>query len=141
VRKWLAVLAVITFFGYSMEGAAKSLKKFKLAPSQIKNLAPNHGRCAATDMITVQGHKVGYMYRDNPQAKDDSGWAFFDGHEQPSYLDDPKNIGIYDVNTIANYDPDIIPFLDMPVGSTFERDPKSGKLSKTDSAVPADETK
>jgi hypothetical protein len=28
---------------------------------------------------------------------------------------------IYDVNTIVNYDPDILPFLDFPVGSEIER--------------------
>lgn len=33
------------------------------------------------------------------------------------------NLGIYDVNTIANYDPDIVPFLDSPFGRAFERDP------------------
>jgi len=34
----------------------------------------------------------------------------------------PANIGVYDVNTIANYDRDIIPLLDAPPGSAFERD-------------------
>ena len=31
-------------------------------------------------------------------------------------MDEASNHGVYDVNTIANYDPDIIPLLDAPVG-------------------------
>jgi Protein of unknown function (DUF2185) len=34
----------------------------------------------------------------------------------------PDNWALYDVNTIANYDPTIIPYLDSPVGSAFGRD-------------------
>jgi hypothetical protein len=37
------------------------------------------------------------------------------------YVDDPNNTAIYNINTIANYDPDVIPFLDAPIGSAFER--------------------
>ena len=37
-------------------------KKFKLKTSDIKKLAMGYGGCIATDMITVEGNKVGYMY-------------------------------------------------------------------------------
>ena len=43
------------------------------------------------------------------------------------------NSGIYDVNTIANYDPEIIPFLDSPFDTAFERDPRSGLFMRIDS--------
>jgi len=87
----------------------------------------------ATDMITVHGQKVGYMYRLAPDPKSkfsdvDSGWTFLAGTESQDYLDDPRNIAIYDVNTIANYDRDVIPFLDAAVGSAFSRDPGSGRF-------------
>ena len=36
-------------------------------------------------------------------------------------MDEPSNHAVYDVNTIANYDPDIVPLLDAPVGAQFER--------------------
>ncbi|MCH9693421.1 MAG: DUF2185 domain-containing protein [Gammaproteobacteria bacterium] len=51
----------------------------------------------------------------------DSGWRFFTGEETQEYIDDLNNTGIYEVNTIANYDPDIIPYLDAPPGSKFGR--------------------
>ena len=61
------------------------------------------------------------MYREKPEDKKDSGWRFFSGYEEQDYVDDPKNTMIYKLNTIANYDPAIIPYLDMPVGTSWER--------------------
>lgn len=100
---------------------AKSQKKFALKGDQIRLLAEGFGGCIASDMITVDGRKVGYMYRDEPHNDLDSGWVFTAGQETQAYMDDSAKHGIYDVNTIANYDPDIIPFLDAPTGSAFER--------------------
>ena len=103
-------------------------KKFALSADQIKPLAKNRGACFATDMITVEGRKVGYMYRDEPSNEQDSGWVFTSGLESQAYMDDAANHGIYDVNTIANYDPDVIPFLDAPAGTAFERQSPSGQI-------------
>ena len=105
---------------------AKSQKKFALRADQIRPLAEGHGGCFATDMITVEGRKVGYMYREEPDFESDSGWRFMAGRESPEYMDDADNIAIYDVNTVANYDPDIIPLLNAPVGSVFEREGGTG---------------
>ena len=117
-------------------------KNFCLQASEIKELAPGHGGCMASDMITVHGKCVGYMYRVMPDprsdfSKVDSGWVFLSGTESQDYLDDPRNIAIYDVNTIANYDPDIIPLLDAPFGSAFARDPSQGQFVPGD-LPPAD---
>lgn len=79
------------------------------------------GSCFATDTITVDGMKVGYMYREEPDDKMDSGWRFFSGTENQEYVDDPNNTMIYHVNTIANYDRSIIPYLDLPFGTELER--------------------
>ena len=103
---------------------------FKLAGHEITSLAPGRGSCIATDRITVEGEKVGYMYREDPDPENaaDSGWRFFSGTEDDAYANDPDNLQIYDVNTIANYDPEIIPFLDAEVPSAFARDAETGKL-------------
>ncbi|MBS0267287.1 MAG: DUF2185 domain-containing protein, partial [Planctomycetes bacterium] len=91
-------------------------KKFALRADQMRPLVKNRGACFATDLITVAGRQVGYMYRDEPGNAQDSGWVFTAGQESQAYMDDADNHGIYDVNTIANYDPEIIPFLDAPPG-------------------------
>ncbi|MBW8686977.1 immunity protein Imm33 domain-containing protein [Chitinophaga rhizophila] len=51
----------------------------------------------------------------------DSGCVFFSGTETQDYLDNPDNMMLYDVNTIANYDSSIIPFLNAEIGSEFEK--------------------
>lgn len=96
-------------------------KIFKIPGDQIKQLIPNMGGCFATDHITVLGKKVGYMYRESADRAEDSGWRFFSGEESQAYVDDSSNTSIYAVNTIANYDPAIIPHLDSPAGSAFGR--------------------
>lgn len=96
-------------------------KAFKIPANQIRQLIPNMGGCFVSDRITVDGAPVGYMYREQPDNDIDSGWRFFAGDESQEYTDTPDNFGIYDVNTICNYDPAIIPFLKTPVGSAFGR--------------------
>ena len=104
-----------------------SSKPFKLRADEIRPLVIGRGGCFATDHITVEGHHVGYCYRESPNFRNDSGWRFFSGQESDEYANDPANIAIYDVNTIANYDPEIIPLLDAPHGSAFARD-RSGRF-------------
>ena len=115
-------------------------RQFKIPAAQIKPLAEGHGACLATDMITCGGHKVGYMYREKPDFDEDSGWRFFSGKESPDYLDDPNNTTAYDVNTIANYDPAIIPLLNSPIGTAFERQGFFKKFVRVPFEPPEDET-
>ena len=75
----------------------------------------------ATDRITVDGASVGWMYREEPIRELDSGWRFFAGDEDDAYMNDLQRHDVYDVNTIVNYDPDILPFLDAEIGSRFKR--------------------
>ena len=101
-------------------------KPLRLRADQIRPIATGHGECIATDIIACGGRKVVFMYREAPDRELDSGWRFMSGYESHEYMNDPNNHAIYDVNTIANYDPDITPFLDAPVGSTFERQSGTG---------------
>ena len=96
-------------------------KQFKLSAEQIVNLAQGYGGCFATDKITVEGELVDYMYREESDFEADSGWRFFSGTEDQAYVDNAENTMIYNVNTVANYDPAITPYLDYPIGSHLER--------------------
>ena len=96
-------------------------KNFKLKENEFLDLVPQMGGCFATDKITVDGMKVGYMYREESDEKTDSGWRFFSGTEDQEYVDNPDNTMIYNVNTIANYDRAIIPYLDFSFGTELER--------------------
>ena len=109
-----------------------------LIPAEkIRQLAPNHGGCIASDRIVVDGERVGFMYRDEPANDLDSGWRMVAGDESDEYMDESSNHDVYDVNTLANYHPDIIPLLDAPVGAQFERS-EDGRFVAVESA-PFDE--
>ena len=97
------------------------MKSYQLSPTQIQTLVPHMRSCIASDMITVQGLKVAYMYREEAQSSDESGWVFLSGEEGDDYIEDPENLGLYEVNVIANYDADIIAHLNAPAGSHFAR--------------------
>lgn len=104
----------------------------------IKNLIdwkePNGEGCMASDKITKEGFKVGYMYREQPsEGKPDSGWRFMAGNEDEEYMENPDNFHIFAINTICNYDSDIIPYLQSEIGTSYIRvdDKKFEKDDKT----------
>jgi hypothetical protein len=96
-------------------------KQFLLNPKDIKQLIDPMGSCLASDKITVDGMKIGFMYREEPEDTNDSGWRFLSGTETQTYIDNPNNSMVFEVNTIANYDKAIIPYLNSSVGSELER--------------------
>lgn len=102
-----------------------SVRDFAIPGSEIRPMLRNWrgpSGCIATDRILVDGCRVGYMYREAPDYEEDSGWRFLAGDESDLYLAEPQNSDVYDLNTICNYDTDIMPFLSYPAGSAFERD-------------------
>jgi hypothetical protein len=83
---------------------------------------PNGEGCMVSDMITKEGWKVGYMVRDIPnETMPDSGWTFFKGDEDEEYMSNPDNFHIFAINTVCNYDPDIIPYIHSKIGTSYIR--------------------
>lgn len=78
--------------------------------------------CMASDRIVVEGMKVGYCYRERPLLSDrgwNSGWVFFANDNED---DDEGKLRYYPLNTVCNYDPDIIGLLGSQYGKVFYRD-------------------
>jgi hypothetical protein len=100
----------------------------RLEASDIRSLPDGYGACFATDRITVDGERVGYMYRKEPDNDHDSGWRFTAGTESEAYMDDPAHSSITHVSTVASIDPDIVPFVDAPVGTILVRWPTGSPL-------------
>ena len=96
-------------------------KIYFLPKDQIQRLVSGYGAGLASDMITVDGLPVCFMYREGPRHDHDSGWCFMSGQETDEYANDIENLAYYNINTIVNYDRSIIPLLDAPIGSAFER--------------------
>ncbi len=97
------------------------MKNFLDNPDAIRDIAMGFGACMATNRIVKDGQKVGFMYRDRPEFEGDSGWRFLAGDEDDDYMDNHLNSKIYDVNTIANYDEAIVPYLKLSTGIELER--------------------
>ena len=88
----------------------------------IKWNEPNGEGCLVSDKITKEGYKIGYMYREKPDdGRPDSGWRFMAGNESDEYNSNPDNTHVFAVNTICNYDPDIVPYIHSPIGSVYIR--------------------
>lgn len=82
----------------------------------------NHfGYVLATRMLVDGKKKVRYMYREEPDNTQDSGWRFFCGEEDSAYIAGPENIGIYDISTIINLDESVCPYLELPAGTVLAR--------------------
>ena len=96
-------------------------KHYKLESRDLQPLATGFGLCVVTDRIAVDGYAVGYMYRDEPEDGEDSGWRFFAGDEDDRYIDNPKNFNVMEVNFVANCDPSIIAHLESPIGAAFDK--------------------
>ncbi len=100
-----------------------SAKQFRIPKEQLRDIVTHRGWCLATDRITVDGARIGFMYREPSDETGDSGWRFVEGVESDEYCANEENWGLYDVNTIANLDAGVVRFLDQPVGSVYERGP------------------
>ena len=97
------------------------MKDFKLNKEDIKKLIDMKGSCIASNKITVEGEKIGYMYREKPGNETDSGWRFFSGNEDDDYTNNPDNFNVFDINTICNYDDTIIPYLNSEINISYEK--------------------
>ncbi|HYJ29253.1 MAG TPA: DUF2185 domain-containing protein [Allosphingosinicella sp.] len=99
-------------------------KQYRLSvpPERMQRLVETRQGGIASDKVTVDGRPVGYMYRAAPHNPLDSGWRFLAGDEDAAFMAEAANHAVFAVNTIANHDPAILPYLDAPVGSAFFRD-------------------
>ncbi len=97
---------------------------------------PNGEGCIVSDKITKEGFKVGYMYREQPSNdKPDSGWRFMAGNEDNEYMNNSDHHHIFAINTICNYDRNIIPYLKSKIGSAYIR-VNSNKFEIDDGSKP-----
>ncbi len=72
--------------------------------------------------ITEDGWKVGYMERDEPLDKTDSGWMFMAGNEDDAYVADYKNIDLVSIGYVwQQLDSDIFKYINNPIGTKLIR--------------------
>jgi hypothetical protein len=114
-------------------------KRYKLSADALRPIAEGHGACIASDQITVDGNPVRFMYREAAIHAVDSGWRFLSGLESDAYMREASNHAFYDCNTIANYDRTIVPYLEAPIGSVFEKPPGTAEFAAVTDWSPAED--
>ena len=78
--------------------------------------------------VARQGLSAGWLYRDQPDAGNDSGWRVFSGSEPDDFADRPGNFVEMTLEELVTLDPEVAPVLEAPVGSCYEWDDGSERF-------------
>lgn len=89
-------------------------------------------RCFVTHNILYEGRPVGYLYREEPDYDDDSGWRFTAGDETDEYMEDSDNSSYVSLGAVLREDDSCVALLDREVGVAFERDDKGNFVELDD---------
>lgn len=71
--------------------------------------------------VREEGWKIGYGLRSEPTNDRDSGWFFSVGDESDEYINDPKNLELWLVNSVLMYDDALNEFITSPCGTAIVR--------------------
>jgi hypothetical protein len=83
-------------------------------------------RCFVTNRVLREGKLAGYLYREEPDDEEDSGWRITANDESDEYMENSKNYSYVSLGAVLNEDESFVELLESPVGSAFVRDPESG---------------
>lgn len=89
-------------------------------------------RCFVTNRVLRDGVRVGYLYREAPDSKDDSGWRIMVGDESDEYMDDSENIAYVSLGAVLRKDDSFRDLLDTPAPCAYWRDAATGRFDPTD---------
>ncbi len=78
------------------------------------------GYVMISNQVICEKKSVGYFYREQPEAEDDSGWIFFSGEESQEYADNADNFAFYNASTILKICPEIVSYLVCEAPIAFE---------------------
>ena len=80
---------------------------------------------------------VMFITRLEPKNEFDSGWTFFSGFEPEGYDGDHNNFSFAPLSSFLELDPSLIPLVESPPGTTWERHSESSEwVLVTDYEVP-----
>jgi hypothetical protein len=85
-------------------------------------------RCFVTRRVLYDGEPVGYLYREEPDEEEDSGWRIMAGDESQAYMDDSDNIALGSLGAVLREDDSIVKLLDAPVGIAYALNRETGEF-------------
>ena len=79
-------------------------------------------RCFVTNNVLYDGRQVGFLYREEPDNEDDSGWRFTAGDETDEYMEDSNNSSYVSLGAVLKEDDSFVDLLEREPGVEFIRD-------------------
>lgn len=89
-------------------------------------------RCFVTKRVLDDGQLAGYLYREEPDEENDSGWRITANDESDEYMSDSKNLAYVSLGAVLSRDDSFRDLLDAPSGSAFIRNPRTGEFEAED---------
>jgi hypothetical protein len=89
-------------------------------------------RCFVTRRVLYDGEPAGYLYREEPDEDEDSGWRITAGDESQAYMDDSSNIAVVSLGAVLREDDSIVKLLDAPVGTAYVLSPETGDFEEAE---------
>lgn len=77
----------------------------------------NMGGSIISKNILQNKGKIKWCIKEKPRNNLDNGWRFLSDIDTNEYLSDAKNMAVVDWNTVIEFEPAMIPFFDLPVGT------------------------
>lgn len=85
-------------------------------------------RCFVSHRILKDRQRVGYLYREDPDTEEDSGWRLLAGDESDEYVDDSNNLSFVSLGAVLNIDDSFVDLLESPAGCQFAFDDRTGEF-------------
>ncbi|GAC07070.1 immunity protein Imm33 domain-containing protein [Paraglaciecola chathamensis] len=79
-------------------------------------------RCFVTHNILHQDQPVGFLYREQPEYDDDSGWRITAGNETDEYMLDPSNSSYVSLGAVLRKDDSFLALTESDIGMAFIKD-------------------
>ena len=79
-------------------------------------------RCFVKNNILDEGEAIGYLYREEPDAEDDSGWRFTTGSETDEYMNNSENSSYVSLGAVLREDDSVVHLLEHTSGIAFAKD-------------------
>ncbi|GIV97238.1 MAG: hypothetical protein KatS3mg057_1895 [Herpetosiphonaceae bacterium] len=89
-------------------------------------------RCLVTNRVLYDGERVGYLYREEPESENDSGWRIMAGDETDEYMDNLDHVSYVSLGAVLNRDDSFRDLLESPPGSHYCWDKQTAMFVRCD---------
>jgi len=90
------------------------------------------GYLTVSNKVILEDVPVGYLYREESDDANDSGWRVFSGNEREEYVANPENFALYNASTILEFEPALASLLGLKAPIAFARDEMTGEFVQVD---------